>query len=59
MHWHGQRRWAEKGGGLAGMGWAGWLAGQMGWMDGLGWMDGMASRDGWDGLGGLKRRVVG
>ena len=43
MHWHG--RWAEKGGGLAGLGWARWLAG---WMDG--WMDG---------LGGLKRRVVG
>ena len=27
MHWHGRHRWAEKGGGLAGMGWAGWLAG--------------------------------
>ena len=29
MHWHGRCRWAEKGGGLAGMGWAGWLAGQL------------------------------
>ena len=41
MHWHGCCRWAEKGGGLAGMGWAGLdgqLAGWDGWMDG--WMDG-------------------
>ena len=37
MHWHGWCRWAEKGGGLAAMGWAGWLSGRMdGW---AGWAE--------------------